>query len=369
VSFSRLSLYLVSEYIEKGGFFMKSGCTVVDQVGEMKIEGNLVPHLWYKNITFSSGKAHFVAITLLADILYWYRPTLVRDENGYVIGTRTKFKGDMLQKSYQAFADTYGFTKRQVKEAIDFLVDNHLLIREFRTITTASIVLSNVMYLQPVAGNVQRMIGERCHVSELICICPDDTPKRTTTASSKKDLPHQEGEAPPGERGTYTERSSESSSEIKKEHQQQSARDCAVTFFRENGFGKMGSYLQEKIQVWCEKLSGSLVVEAMKKASEQGKQYWSYVEAILVKWEQSGVRDVKDAQEKETEAMYKKVSKGKGLGKGKKPIRTEKLPDWFTQESPAACVVQDHDEEFEVEKAKLLAELKEYRERGSCVSF
>lgn len=32
---------------------MKSGCKVVDQVGEMKIEGNLVPHLWYKNITFA----------------------------------------------------------------------------------------------------------------------------------------------------------------------------------------------------------------------------------------------------------------------------------------------------------------------------
>jgi hypothetical protein len=108
---------------------MISGCKVVDQVGEMKIEGNLVPHLWYKNITFSSGKAHFVAITLLADILYLYRPTLVRDESGDVIGTRTKFKGDMLQKSYQAFADTYGFTKRQVKEAVDFLVDHHLLVR------------------------------------------------------------------------------------------------------------------------------------------------------------------------------------------------------------------------------------------------
>jgi hypothetical protein len=76
---------------------MKSGCNVVDQVGEMKIEGNLVPHLWYKKITFSSGKAHFVAITLLADILYWYRPTLVRDESGDVIGTRTKFKGTQGQ--------------------------------------------------------------------------------------------------------------------------------------------------------------------------------------------------------------------------------------------------------------------------------
>jgi DnaD/phage-associated family protein len=107
-----------------------------------------------------------------------------------------------------------------------------------------------------------------------------------------------------------------------KEKQQQSALECAVTFFNENGFGNMGSYLQEKIHSWCLKLSGSLVVEAMKKAAEQGKQYWSYVEAILMKWEQSGVREVREAQEKELEFMKKKVVKGKGNGQMRKPLRT-----------------------------------------------
>jgi DnaD/phage-associated family protein len=349
---------------------MKSGCTVVDQVGEMKVEGNLVPHLWYKNITFASGKAHFVAITLLADILYWYRPTLVRDESGDVIGTRTKFKGDMLQKSYQAFADTYGFTKRQVKEAVDFLVDNHLLIREFRTITTSSVVLSNVMYVQPVAGNVNKVMCGKCHVSELVSICTDDTLERTSTGASKEDLVQQEEGAPPAGEGTYTERSSESSSEIKNNQQQQSARDCAVTFFKENGFGQFGSYLQGKILTWCEKLSGSLVVEAMKKAADQGKQYWSYVEAILKKWELSGVKDVKDAEEKESDFMKQKVAgKGKGQGQKRKPVRTEKLPNWFTGEQCEDVQLgQRHDEEFEAEKAKLMAELAVYRERGACVS-
>jgi hypothetical protein len=91
---------------------MKSGCLVADQIGELEIVGNIVPHLWYKNITFSSGKSHFVAIALLADIVYWYRPTMIIDDSGMIRGTRTKFKGDMLQKGYQAFADTYGFTKR-----------------------------------------------------------------------------------------------------------------------------------------------------------------------------------------------------------------------------------------------------------------
>jgi hypothetical protein len=110
-----------------------------------------------------------------------------------------------------------------------------------------------------VAGNVQRVMGGKCHVSELVSICPEDTLERTISLTSKECLPRQDEGAPQTERKTYTERSSESSSEIKKE-QQKSARDCAVTVFKENGFGKMGSYLQEKIQCWCEKLSGSLVV-------------------------------------------------------------------------------------------------------------
>jgi DnaD/phage-associated family protein len=346
---------------------MKSGCKVVDQVGEMKIEGNLVPHLWYKNITFASGKTHFVAITLLADILYWYRPTLVRDENGDVIGTRTKFKGDMLQKSYQAFSDTYGFSKRQVKEAVDFLVEKHLLMREFRTITTSSMVLSNVMYVQPVAGNVNKVMHEKCHVSELVSICPDDTLERTGTLASEEGLSRKEAGAPPAGEGTYTERSSESSSEIKNKQQQQSACESAVTFFKENGFGKMGSHLEERIRSWCEKLSDSLVVEAMKKAVEQGKQYWSYVDAILMNWELNDVRDVKDAQEKEFRKLYQKVVKEKTVGQRRKPVRTEKLPEWFTDGRSTEAEVQDDD--FEVEKAKLVAELKEFTEGRAYLSM
>lgn len=262
---------------------MKSGCQIVDQIGEMEIVGNIVPHLWYKNITFSSGKAHFVAITLLADIVYWYRPTMIRDDSGMIDGARTKFKGDMLQKSYHAFADTYGFTKRQVKDAIDFLVEHHLLIREFRTISTSSLILNNVMYVQPVAGNVKRVMEGRCNVSVLVSICPPVTPERTTSSLSEDTLSPQEEGAPEVEVRTYTESPSKSSSENQEE--EQGAGECPITFFKENEFGRLGSYMKEKIRFWCERLSESLVVEALKRAVEQGKQYWSYCEAILVKWE------------------------------------------------------------------------------------
>jgi DnaD/phage-associated family protein len=325
---------------------MKSGCQVVDQIGEMEIVGNIVPHLWYKNITFSSGKAHFVGITLLADIMYWYRPTMIRDESGMIVGARTKFKGDMLQKSYQAFADTYGFTKRQVKDAVDFLVEHHLLIREFRTISSSSLILNNVMYVQPVAGNVKRVMEERCSVSELVSICPPVTPERTTSSLSNDGLLPQEEGPPEVEVGTYTESTSKSSSENHEQHQQ-SAAECPIIFFKDNGFGRMGTYIQEKIKSWCDSLSESLVVEAMKRAVEQGKLYWSYVDAILDKWGQLEVRDVEDARAKEFQRLVDKHSKRNASSGTRKPVRTEMLPDWFTSESDD--VQESVDEEFEAE--------------------
>lgn len=115
------------------------------------------------------------------------------------------------------------------------------------------------------------------------------------------------------------------------------------------------------------KVSESLVVEAMKRAVEQGKHYWSYVDAILVKWEQMNVRDVKDARAKEFQMMFEKVHKRKLYSDGRKPVRTEKLPDWFTEEELAGVSEEKGDEEFEAEKAKLMAELEAYREQRTGV--
>ncbi|MDX8344161.1 DnaD domain protein [Rossellomorea sp. YZS02] len=312
---------------------MKSGCQVVDQIGEMDIVGNIVPHLWYKNITFSSGKAHFVAITLLADIVYWYRPTMIRDDSGMIVGARTKFKGDMLQKSYQAFADTYGFTKRQVKDAIDFLVEHHLLVREFRTISSSSLILNNVMYVKPIAGNVKRVMEQRCNVSDLVSICPSVTPERTTSSTSMEGLSPQEEGSPEVGVGTYTESTSKNSSENQEE--EQGAGECPFTFFKENEFGRPGSYMKEKIRFWCERLSDSLVVEAMKRAVERGKHYWSYCEAILVKWEMLHVQDVQDAREKESRLMAEKSSRRKWFTEERvKPLQkspNDELERWWDE--------------------------------------
>ncbi|MGM0854025.1 MAG: DnaD domain-containing protein [Bacillota bacterium] len=316
---------------------MKSGCQVVDQIGELKIEGNIVPHLWYKNITFSSGKAHFVAITLLADIVYWYRPTVIKDESGMIVGARTKFKGDMLQKSYQAFVDSYGFTKRQVKDAIDFLVDHHLLLREFRTISTSSILLNNVMFVQPVTGNVQRVMKEKVNVADL-SFCPPTTPER------KKEDILPEGQSPGDNPPPTVERktNTKSSSTITSNNKTTNDIDGNThAFFVENGFGHLGTYIQNKIESWCGSLSPALVIEAMKRAVEKGKVHWGYVEAILKNWLKAGVLTLNGVWEKDE--AFKSKSKKMRSGRTGKPTRTEMLPDWFCQEQDTSSDEEGYD--------------------------
>jgi len=76
-----------------------SGHPVVDALGQMGFQGNIIPRSWYANIKKPSGKPDVVAITLLSEIVWWYRPKEVRDEE--TLGSRwvKKFDADLLQLS------------------------------------------------------------------------------------------------------------------------------------------------------------------------------------------------------------------------------------------------------------------------------
>ena len=80
--------------------YITSGNQIVDAMGMMNISGNVISQIWYSTITRPNGKPYLLAITLLSDIVYWYRPAEERDEqSGRVIGWKKRFKGDLLQKT------------------------------------------------------------------------------------------------------------------------------------------------------------------------------------------------------------------------------------------------------------------------------
>lgn len=126
-----------------------SGNEVVDQVGQMHFSGNIIPTTWYKTIVRDNQKPYLNAIIILSDVVYWYRPTEVRDEqSGQLKGFKKKFRDDLLQRSYQQIADQFGMSKREATNAVVFLEKLGVIEREFRTIKLGSTILNNVLYLK-----------------------------------------------------------------------------------------------------------------------------------------------------------------------------------------------------------------------------
>ena len=119
------------------------------ELSRFELQGNIIDQGWFENLVNDKGKVQSNAIFILSEIVYWYRPTLVFDEDtGSVIGLKAKFKGDMLQKSYEQLADKFGLTKRQTKDACKFLEDKGLIILDFRNIKTKyGKEINNVLYI------------------------------------------------------------------------------------------------------------------------------------------------------------------------------------------------------------------------------
>ncbi|PFZ67751.1 DNA replication protein DnaD [Bacillus wiedmannii] len=178
----------------------------VMKIARINLRGNTMDQGWFKHLTLDNGKPYMVAITVLSEIFYWYKPTEIRDEKTNGIRYKQKFKADKLQKSYQQLADSFGFTKRQVLEACKYLLKRKLILIEFRTIIVNGTRLNNVMYVEPVVENIQK-----------ISILYQDP-----ITSESDTLPHYneggshtgKGEAPTLERGTNTEITTKITTEI-----------------------------------------------------------------------------------------------------------------------------------------------------------
>ncbi|MCP3741439.1 DnaD domain-containing protein [Rossellomorea sp. BNER] len=150
--------------------------------------------------------------------------------------------------------------------------------------------------------------------------------------------------------------------ETKKEDDEAGVKTNPFQFFEQEGFGVLGGYIPQKITSWCEDLSEELVLEAMKISVERGKKFWSYVESILKDWAQKGVQSIDQAfadQQRFKEEKTKRFFSSRS--RQGKPLRYEKLPDWFKENNYKPEPVEDETYDFEAEKAKLQAELLEFK--------
>ena len=129
---------------------LNTGNSTVDALGQMNISGNVTPPNWYKTILRDNGKPYLLAICILSEICYWYRPKEIRDEQtGYVVEYRKRFKADILQKNYQQLADLFGESKRTVKAAMDRLEEIGVITRVWRKRKYSNgASVTNILYIK-----------------------------------------------------------------------------------------------------------------------------------------------------------------------------------------------------------------------------
>jgi uncharacterized protein YjbJ (UPF0337 family) len=129
------------------GYDIGTNAAVI-KMASLHITGNIIDLKWFKHLKLENGKPDSVGILLLGDIVYWYRPIEVRDEEtGLITGYRKKFAADKLQRSYGAFAEAYGYTKDQVKDALNRLEAKKVIDLDFRHPTINGQKLGNVLYI------------------------------------------------------------------------------------------------------------------------------------------------------------------------------------------------------------------------------
>ncbi|RJF74964.1 hypothetical protein D3875_02915 [Deinococcus cavernae] len=174
----------------------------VEAIGELHLEGNIIPHTFYTRREFKSdrGVTQHLAILIYADDLYWYRPTLHRDERtGKVTHVTRKFREDMLQRSYDYYAELFGVTKQQATDAVKLNVDRGLTRREFRTIRAADgKKISNVMFVEPRVEAVKTLLK----IDE-----PQSGGWYWVAEPPRPNLKKQKGEGIPNKPDTYPEHS------------------------------------------------------------------------------------------------------------------------------------------------------------------
>lgn len=335
-----------------------TGNKVVDQIGQMHLEGNVIPHKWYDHIRLENGKPDLLGIVLLAEIIYWHRPTHIRDEaTGNIKAVKKKFKADLLQRNYDSFADQFGFTKRQIQDAMTRLEKIGAVKRHFRTVTVSNVRLNNVLFLELFPDTIHKFtFGDPYHVKTGQVShfnVPPITAERGTNTEITTKITTNNNYDDNDEYASRNNSQNEIALTVKKE--------TAYSFYESNGFGALASYVIDKIGNWIDDLSEELVIHAMKLAIENNALNWKYVETILKNWFSKKYTTITqiDADRIRFEAE-KKQRAARPQNNRKQTGRTEHLPDWFEKRNDQPS--PKHGEtaapiDFEAERKRVLEKL------------
>ena len=111
------------------------------------LTGNITPHDWYKKFTNSRGRPDLSLISVLAEIVYWYRPKKVKDNQTGDITYVNKFLGDAWQTSYEHFEKKFGFNREKLRRIFVKLEQMGICYREFRNVKLRGQTYNNRLFI------------------------------------------------------------------------------------------------------------------------------------------------------------------------------------------------------------------------------
>ena len=125
-------------------------CLDIDQLN-LTNHGLSIPWVWEEKILTNTGIPYFIAIRLLAEICYWYRPFYLKDPKTGRTTIHKRFQADLWQKRSSEWANELGVSRSTVTRALSKLEEMELIERQFRTIGE----INDVQFIKPIAKNIK----------------------------------------------------------------------------------------------------------------------------------------------------------------------------------------------------------------------
>jgi len=98
--------------------------------GKVFKPGDVIIHKWYKQFCLEDGNPDLVAITILGDIVAWYR----NGTNNHYGELAPRLHGHSLYLSYNYYEQKFGFREDRVRRALTRLYTQNILKRRFKNI-------------------------------------------------------------------------------------------------------------------------------------------------------------------------------------------------------------------------------------------
>ena len=155
--------------------------------------GNIIPSEWYLKFTNNRGAPDLSLMSVLSEIVYWYRPKRVKDSSTGDITHVNKFLGDTWQTSYEHFERKFGFNREKLRRIFVKLEQMGICSREFRTVKLRGQVYNNRLFIHLSSDFLNSCISNKIRVFH----CEDYTTKSNTSFSAPKKeggSPHFDGD-------------------------------------------------------------------------------------------------------------------------------------------------------------------------------